>query len=67
MSTGTAFRLCLLTQWSAVCSDVGSVDKKDTIIKKDWWPNIAAAKVLKISAEYRRFKTYGSSRLNITS
>ena len=22
MSTGTAERLCLLTQWSAVCSDV---------------------------------------------
>lgn len=46
---------------------LGSVDKKDTIIKKDWWQNIAAAKVLIISMEYRRFKTYGSSRLNITS
>ena len=30
MSTGTALRLCLLTQWSAVCSDVGCVDKIDT-------------------------------------
>ena len=52
---------------SKLRSDVGSVDKKDTIIKKDWWPNIAAAKVLIISMEYRRFKTYDSSRLNITS
>ena len=46
---------------------VGYVDKKDTIIKKDWWQNIVAAKVLIISMEYRRFKAYGSSRLNITS
>ena len=46
---------------------MGYVDKKDTIIKKDWWQNIVAAKVLIISMEYRRFKTYGSSRLNITS
>ena len=55
------------SEQSGLCSDVGYVDKKDTIIKKDWWQNIVAAKVLIISMEYRRFKTYGSSRLNITS
>ena len=60
-------RTHLLLETSSDYIGLGYVDKKDTIIKKDWWQNIVAAKVLIISMEYRRFKTYGSSRLNITS